>query len=124
MFGLGTTELLVILGLALLVFGPSKLPELATSLGRAIRSFRKATNDLQDQLELDENVKRPINELKSALRDEPPPSSPPKPAPAATATSTAGPAPAPAKPIPTPLQVRPVETPVGPAVDDPSIKKE
>lgn len=121
MFGLGTTELLVILGLALLVFGPSKLPELATSLGRAIRSFRKATNDLQDQLELDENVKRPINELKSALRDEPPPAAPPKPAPAATA---AAPVPAPVKPIPTPLQVKPVEPPVGPALDDPSIKKE
>ena len=73
MFGLGMTELLVILGIALLVFGPKKLPDLATSLGKAIRQFRRATTDLQDQLELDENVKRPINELKAALRDEPAP---------------------------------------------------
>jgi TatA/E family protein of Tat protein translocase len=85
MFGLGTTELLVILALALLVFGPKKLPDLASSLGKAIRSFRRATTDLQDQLELDENVKRPFNELKSALRDEPAPVVPPASSPAAAA---------------------------------------
>ncbi len=85
MFGLGTTELLVILAIALLVFGPKKLPDLASSLGKAIRSFRRATTDLQDQLELDENVKRPLNELKSALRDDPAPAVAPTPPPAATA---------------------------------------
>jgi len=84
MFGLGTTELLVILAIALLVFGPKKLPDLASSLGKAIRSFRRATTDLQDQLELDENVKRPLNELKSALRDDPAPAGAPAP-PAAAA---------------------------------------
>ena len=87
MFGLGTTELMVILALALLVFGPKKLPDLASSLGKAIRSFRRATTDLQDQLELDENVKRPFNELKSALRDEPAPVVPPAASPAASVTS-------------------------------------
>ena len=51
----------------------------------AIRSFRRATTDLQDQLELDENVKRPLNELKSALRDDPAPAVAPTPPPAATA---------------------------------------
>ena len=41
MFGLGQTELLVILGVALLLFGGRKLPELGRGLGRGIRSFRE-----------------------------------------------------------------------------------
>jgi TatA/E family protein of Tat protein translocase len=73
MFGLGMGELLVILALALIVLGPKKLPDIATTLGKAIRSFRKATQDLGDQLEVDETVKQPLRELKAALRDEPPP---------------------------------------------------
>jgi TatA/E family protein of Tat protein translocase len=72
MFGLGMGELLVILALALIVLGPKKLPDLATTLGKAIRSFRKATQELGDQLEVDETVKQPLRELKAALRDEPP----------------------------------------------------
>jgi len=72
MFGLGMGELLVILAIALLVLGPKKLPDVASSLGKAIRSFRKATQELGDQLEVDETVKQPLRELKAALRDEPP----------------------------------------------------
>ena len=49
MFGLGMGELLVILVIALLVLGPKKLPDVATTLGKAIRQFRKATQDLTDQ---------------------------------------------------------------------------
>lgn len=46
MFGsLGAPELIVIFIVALLVFGPSKLPELGKSLGEAIRGFKKAIND-------------------------------------------------------------------------------
>ena len=73
MFGLGMGELLVILALALIVLGPKRLPDIASSLGRAIRSFRKATQDLSDQLEVDESVKQPFRELKAALRDDPVP---------------------------------------------------
>ena len=51
MMGLGMGELLLILAIALLVFGPSKLPQLATGLGKAIRSFKKATNGVGDELE-------------------------------------------------------------------------
>ena len=73
MFGLGMGELMVILVIALLVLGPKKLPDAASSLGKAIRSFRKATQDLTDQLQVDDEVKRPLQELKAALRDEPAP---------------------------------------------------
>ena len=73
MFGLGPGELLIILAIALLVLGPNRLPDVATSLGKAIRSFRKATRDLTDQLEIDEEVKQPLRELQSALRDDPAP---------------------------------------------------
>lgn len=41
MFGLGTTELIVIFGLAFLVFGGKKLPELGAGLGKGIASFKK-----------------------------------------------------------------------------------
>jgi sec-independent protein translocase protein TatA len=42
MFGIGATELIIILVVALLVFGPGKLPEIGGALGRGIRDFRKA----------------------------------------------------------------------------------
>jgi sec-independent protein translocase protein TatB len=73
MFGLGMGELLIILAIALILLGPKKLPDIAASLGKAIRSFRKATNDLGSQLEVDESVKQPFRELKAAIRDEPAP---------------------------------------------------
>jgi sec-independent protein translocase protein TatA len=42
MFGIGAPELIVILVVALLIFGPGKLPEIGGALGRGIRDFRKA----------------------------------------------------------------------------------
>ncbi len=51
MFGLGFGEILIILVLALLLLGPSKLPEAAKQLGRGLRDFRKATDDLKQQFE-------------------------------------------------------------------------
>ncbi len=62
---------MVILVLALFFLGPQRIPEVASSLGKAIRSFRKATRELQDQIHIDDEVRRPLEELRSALRDEP-----------------------------------------------------
>jgi Tat protein translocase TatB subunit len=47
MFGIGMTELLVILVIGLLVLGPKRLPELARSLGRGLAEFRRASTDLR-----------------------------------------------------------------------------
>jgi TatA/E family protein of Tat protein translocase len=50
MFGLGAGELLIILVFALLFIGPKKLPELAKSLGKGLREFQKAKDDLMDHI--------------------------------------------------------------------------
>jgi Tat protein translocase TatB subunit len=50
MFGIGMPELLLILALALIVLGPKKLPELARALGKGMAEFRRATDDLKDEL--------------------------------------------------------------------------
>ena len=48
---LGFPEIMIILVVALLVFGPKKLPDLGKSLGNGIREFRKGTQGLKDELE-------------------------------------------------------------------------
>jgi sec-independent protein translocase protein TatB len=49
--GLSMTEVIIILGLALLLLGPDQLPQLAKSLGKGLREIRKATDDLKGQFE-------------------------------------------------------------------------
>ena len=50
-FGMGPMEILLILIVALLVFGPGKLPEIGRGIGRSVREFRKAVRDLAQNLE-------------------------------------------------------------------------
>lgn len=51
MFGLGVPELVIILVIALVIFGPKKLPEIGQALGKGIREFKKGTQDIQKDLE-------------------------------------------------------------------------
>jgi sec-independent protein translocase protein TatB len=67
MFNLGMGEITVILLLALLFLGPSKLPELATGLGRLIRQIRKATADVKNEIVLDDTFRKPFEELRDAV---------------------------------------------------------
>lgn len=47
MFGLGTTELIVILVIVLVLFGAGKLPEIGSGLGKAIKNFKRASNETE-----------------------------------------------------------------------------
>lgn len=51
MFGIGTPELLVILVVALIVIGPSKLPDIMRTLGKGMAEFRRVSNDVKSTLE-------------------------------------------------------------------------
>lgn len=53
---LGFGEILVILALALLFFGPSKLPQLGSSLGQAIRGFKKGLNEADEEPPADKKL--------------------------------------------------------------------
>ncbi|MGZ4130022.1 MAG: Sec-independent protein translocase subunit TatA/TatB [Actinomycetota bacterium] len=77
MFNIGPLELMVILIVALLVVGPAKLPELGRSIGRGLREFRKAQDEVQRTLRL-------------SLDDDEPPSRPMRAATSPTATETNG----------------------------------
>jgi sec-independent protein translocase protein TatA len=52
MFGsIGVPELIVILAIALLIFGPKKLPEVGRSLGKALREFRRTSDEIKEKIE-------------------------------------------------------------------------
>ncbi len=67
MFNLGFPELVVIFTLALLIFGPRKLPELGRSLGKSIGEFKRATNELKRTWE--EEVRAEEEDLRKTLND-------------------------------------------------------
>jgi TatA/E family protein of Tat protein translocase len=69
MFGsIGMPELLIILTIALIIFGPRKLPELGRSLGRSLGEFRRASNELRNTL--DEEIR--MEEIKSERKPDAP----------------------------------------------------
>jgi TatA/E family protein of Tat protein translocase len=68
---LGLPEILLIFVLALLLFGPRKLPEIGRTLGRAMNEFRRAADELKTSLEREVNldISKDLNDLKKDLRD-------------------------------------------------------
>ena len=95
MFGIGVPELVLILIIGLIVFGPGKLPELGRTLGKGIREFRKASNALSQAINAPEQSAQP-----QAPPVQPAASAPAQPAvspqaqqPAAAGSQTAGQAP-------------------------------
>jgi TatA/E family protein of Tat protein translocase len=76
MGSLGFPELIVIFVVALIIFGPRKLPELGRSLGKSINEFKKASNDLRSTL--DEEIRQ--DERRTAAASAPPPAIMPSPA--------------------------------------------
>jgi TatA/E family protein of Tat protein translocase len=84
-FNIGPGELLLILAIALLVIGPGRLPDVGAALGKSLREFRKATQEVQEAV----SVQPQPNELRQpAQPNAPAPASPPA-AEAATEESAA-----------------------------------
>ena len=77
MFGIGGSEIIVILVVALLFLGPDKLPDAAKTISKGIRDLKKQSRALQNQIESDEQIGGAIRDLKSALRGEEFPARPP-----------------------------------------------
>jgi TatA/E family protein of Tat protein translocase len=85
-FNIGAPELIIILIIALVVLGPGRLPDVAQSLGKSVREFRKAATDIADATNLEQPASPPAATPNAAPA--------PSPAPAASAA----PAPAPVEP--------------------------
>ena len=70
MFNIGPTELIIILVLALIVFGPTRLPEIGRSIGRSLREFRRASDEIRGEIErdldVDETAHRTENQSQTA----------------------------------------------------------
>lgn len=108
MFGsVGLPELLLIFVIALLLFGPRKLPEIGKTLGKAMNEFKRASNDLQrsleDEIAVDE-LKQTKREIEAAAALTTTPGAPP------AATETAKPITAGGEPMETgPVEAKPTE---------------
>jgi TatA/E family protein of Tat protein translocase len=78
MFGsIGMPELIIILVIALIIFGPRKLPELGRSLGRSINEFKKASNELRSTLEEEIRIEEQKDRVTAAASATPPAATPP-----------------------------------------------
>ncbi|MBC7197116.1 MAG: twin-arginine translocase TatA/TatE family subunit [Deferribacterales bacterium] len=69
MFGLGMSEIILILALALIVIGPNKLPEVAKALGKGYAEFKKVLNDFKDAVNIEDDTP-PKNTYSSKTRDD------------------------------------------------------
>jgi TatA/E family protein of Tat protein translocase len=65
------SEIVVILVIALIFLGPRKLPEIASGIGKAIREVRKASAGIKQEIELDETIRKPLEDLREAIHLSP-----------------------------------------------------
>ncbi|MEX0271693.1 TatA/E family twin arginine-targeting protein translocase [Leptolyngbyaceae cyanobacterium UHCC 1019] len=73
-FGIGLPEMALIFTLALLVFGPKKLPEIGRSMGKAIRGFQDASKEFESEFKREaEQIERIVKEPMQATLEEPAP---------------------------------------------------
>ena len=72
MFGMGGSEIIVILVIALIFLGPDKLPDATKQISKGIRDLRRATREIQSTIEADEHIGGALRDIKSALRGEDP----------------------------------------------------
>ncbi len=70
MFGIGGSELILILIVALIFLGPDKLPDAAKQISKGIRDLKKQSRILQETIENDEHIGGALRDLKSALRGD------------------------------------------------------
>lgn len=68
-FGIGPLELLVILILALVIFGPDKLPEMGAKLGKSMRRMRKATREFSQEIEKARQALDPDQEISGTVQE-------------------------------------------------------
>jgi len=73
-FGIGLPEMGLILVIALLIFGPKKLPEIGRSLGKTLKGLQQASNDFQEEFKKEaQNIEETVNmkaELESSKQKE------------------------------------------------------
>jgi Tat protein translocase TatB subunit len=117
MFGtLGGPELFLIFVVALIVFGPRKLPEIGKSLGKMMAEFRRASNEFRSTIESEVEAEK----IREAMRIEPPKVEPGAPFAHAPAASSAPPGSSESAPAPPPEgQAASTEQPVDPAAQPP-----
>jgi len=73
---IGMPELIIIFVIALIIFGPRKLPELGRSLGKSLAEFKRASNELRSTLEEEIRVEEQRAKVEPPKVTEPPPANP------------------------------------------------
>ena len=66
MFGVGSSELVIILIIALLILGPKEIPKVARTIGKGMRELQRAKDELKKNIEFEDN---PVSEIRSDITD-------------------------------------------------------